>query len=152
MKKYVQENLATVFDENGKDIYEFIHDPRITRLGALLRRSNLDELPQLVNVLKGEMSFIGPRPDIPLAVNYYKKHHYERFRAKPGITGLWQVLPNRRLISFDEVVQTDLEYIRRQSLTLDIKILWQTMLDMVSLSSRNRQKMNEFKIANGMKV
>lgn len=151
IKKYVEENLTSVFDENGRDIYELIHDPRVTRLGALLRRTNLDELPQLINVLKGEMSFVGPRPDIPFAVKLYREHHKKRLLVTPGITGLWQVLPNRRYISFDEVVKTDLDYIQRQSLFLDTKIIFLTFYQMFVFRS-HVQKVAEIKVTEEMKI
>ena len=80
MQQYVQENSACLFNESGDDKFELINDPRITRVGSQLRRLNLDEFPQLINMLKGEMSLIGPRPDIPLAVEFYKEHHKQRFQ------------------------------------------------------------------------
>jgi lipopolysaccharide/colanic/teichoic acid biosynthesis glycosyltransferase len=144
LKKYVQENLSLPVDETGRDIYELIRDPRITRIGSILRRTNLDELPQLVNIIKGEMSFVGPRPDIPFAVAMYKESHFERFRVKPGITGLWQVAVGRRRLTFDDVVKLDVDYIKRQSFLLDIKILLLTLSEMVvSNGTRETQKITE---------
>jgi lipopolysaccharide/colanic/teichoic acid biosynthesis glycosyltransferase len=135
IKKYVQENLATVTNEAGEDIYELIHDPRVTRVGLLLRRTNLDELPQLLNVVKGDMSFVGPRHDIPLAVELYNDYHKKRLAVKPGLTGAWQALPERRWLSFDEVVRTDLDYISRLSLTRDLKIVLLTLCQLLSFGS-----------------
>jgi exopolysaccharide biosynthesis polyprenyl glycosylphosphotransferase len=101
------------------------HDPRITRVGRFIRKTSLDELPQLINVLHGEMSLVGPRPPLAYEVAIYKEWHMRRLEAMPGITGLWQV-EGRNRVSFDEMVRIDLEYIKRQSLWLDIKILLQT--------------------------
>jgi len=122
IRKYINENSSSWLDENGKDTYELVNDPRITRFGALLRRSGLDELLQLINVSKGDMAFIGPRPDVPFAVEMYKAHHRNRLLVKPGITGLWQV-SGRRSLSFEDMVQLDIDYMNRQSPVLDTKIL-----------------------------
>jgi lipopolysaccharide/colanic/teichoic acid biosynthesis glycosyltransferase len=102
------------------------NDPRVTRVGRLLRETSLDELPQLVNVLKGEMSLVGPRPVIPYEVAEYQKWHKERLAALPGITGLWQV-SGRCEKSFDYMIRKDIEYVRNQSLWLDLKILFRTI-------------------------
>jgi lipopolysaccharide/colanic/teichoic acid biosynthesis glycosyltransferase len=126
IRKYVQENASSRLDENGEDAYELINDPRVTRLGVLLRKTNLDELPQLFNVLKGDMSFVGPRPDIPFAVEMYQAHHRKRFSTTPGLTGLWQISARKHL-SFDDMALLDSEYIERQSLLLDTKILLMTI-------------------------
>ncbi len=101
-------------------------DPRITRLGRWLRRWSLDELPQLINVLKGEMSVVGPRPPIPYEVEHYSSWHRKRLDVKPGITGLWQVSGRNRL-PFERMVELDLYYIEHWSLWLDIKILLKTI-------------------------
>jgi lipopolysaccharide/colanic/teichoic acid biosynthesis glycosyltransferase len=151
IRKYVQENLATVTNENGEDVYELIHDPRVTKIGLLIRRSNLDELPQLVNIVKGDMSFVGPRPDIPFAVGLYKEHHKNRLLVKPGMTGAWQVLPERRWLSFDEVVQTDLDYIKQLSLFRDIKIVLLTIREVLTFGS-NAPKLPEKTLIDEMKI
>jgi exopolysaccharide biosynthesis polyprenyl glycosylphosphotransferase len=107
-------------------VYKLTHDPRITQLGRILRRTSLDEFPQFVNVLKGDMSLVGPRPPIPYEVECYDIWHKQRLLAvKPGITGLWQV-KGRSRVRFDDMVRLDLEYARSWSLWLDIKILLQT--------------------------
>jgi lipopolysaccharide/colanic/teichoic acid biosynthesis glycosyltransferase len=124
--KYVQENAPYKINENNQPVYKVVDDPRVTRFGALLRKTNLDELPQLINVLKGEMSFVGPRPDVPFAVAMYQEWQLKRFGAKPGITGLWQVR-GRKNLSFKHMVHLDLVYIRRQSLFLDAMILFRTI-------------------------
>jgi lipopolysaccharide/colanic/teichoic acid biosynthesis glycosyltransferase len=119
--RYILEDAPYTVDQKGQGIYKLIDDPRVTRFGALLRKTNLDELPQFFNVLKGEMSFIGPRPDIPFAVSLYNDYQRLRLQAKPGITGLWQVY-RRKGRSFNDMVRLDIEYINKQSLFLDIKI------------------------------
>jgi lipopolysaccharide/colanic/teichoic acid biosynthesis glycosyltransferase len=150
-KKYVSENSAELFDENGHDKYELIHDPRITKVGSFIRRLNLDELPQLINVLKGEMSFVGPRPDIAFALEYYKEQYLKRFLVKPGITGPWQVFENRRRIGFEDMVNMDIDYIDRQSLGLDIKIMLLTVREMLSFGNRQKE-VREIKLNNGVKI
>lgn len=107
--------------------HKLTHDPRVTRLGKTLRETSLDELPQLWNVLKGEMSLVGPRPDLPYSVADYRPWHYERLNAKPGLTGLWQV-KGRSEVSWEDLVRMDIEYVRDQSLWLDVKILMRTPL------------------------
>lgn len=124
--RYVQENYIGTRDDVAQDIYERIKDPRVTKVGRGLRKTNLDELPQLFNILKGEMSFVGPRPDIPFAVDMYKDHHKKRFNVMPGLTGLWQA-SGRKQLTFEEMIQLDMEYIDKQSLFLDIKILFLTV-------------------------
>jgi lipopolysaccharide/colanic/teichoic acid biosynthesis glycosyltransferase len=101
-------------------------DPRITRLGRLLRRSSLDELPQLVNVLRGEMSLVGPRPPLPHEVEHYNSHERIRISVTPGCTGLWQV-SGRNDLSFYQMVELDLHYIQNRSFRLDLKILFRTI-------------------------
>ena len=104
---------------------KLIHDPRITRLGRFLRKSSIDEIPQFINVIKGEMSLVGPRPAIPYEVEMYKPWHCRRLETKPGITGLWQVTA-RSSCDFDEIVKLDIQYIDQQSFWLDLKILIKT--------------------------
>jgi exopolysaccharide biosynthesis polyprenyl glycosylphosphotransferase len=106
--------------------FKIRQDPRITAIGAFLRRSSLDEVPQLFNVLLGQMSIVGPRPQIPTEVELYEPWHRRRLDVKPGITCLWQI-SGRSTIGFDEWMRLDLEYIRRRSLKLDLWILVQTL-------------------------
>jgi lipopolysaccharide/colanic/teichoic acid biosynthesis glycosyltransferase len=101
-------------------------DPRVTRVGRFLRMSSLDELPQLFNVLRGEMSLVGPRPPIPEEVAQYEPWQFRRLAVKPGLTCLWQISGRSRL-GFQEWMRLDLEYIRHQSLALDLKILVRTI-------------------------
>lgn len=118
--------LAFLPDEE-EEARKLVHDPRVTRVGRILRKTSLDEVPQFWNVLKGEMSLVGPRPDLPYSVADYKPWHFERLNAKPGITGLWQV-EGRSDVSWDDLVRMDIEYIHSQSLWLDLKILLKTPL------------------------
>jgi lipopolysaccharide/colanic/teichoic acid biosynthesis glycosyltransferase len=106
-------------------LYKMTDDPRISRLGAFLRRFSLDELPQLINVLRGEMSLVGPRPAIPYEAELYKEWHRRRLEALPGLTGLWQVSGRNRL-SFDQMVRLDIDYIDHWSLARDLAILART--------------------------
>ena len=106
--------------------FKIKRDPRLTSIGAFLRRCSLDELPQLINVFKGDMSLVGPRPAIPYEIDLYQAWHRSRFvEVKPGITGLWQVV-GRSKTTFDDMVRLDLQYAKQWSLWLDIKILLQT--------------------------
>jgi exopolysaccharide biosynthesis polyprenyl glycosylphosphotransferase len=110
----------------GKGSFKMTNDPRVTRVGKLLRRTSLDEIPQFINVLRGEMSLVGPRPPIPYEVEDYLAWHRGRIlEAKPGLTGLWQV-NGRSRVTFDEMVRLDLQYARTWSIWLDIKILLKT--------------------------
>jgi lipopolysaccharide/colanic/teichoic acid biosynthesis glycosyltransferase len=104
-----------------------LDDPRITRVGRFLRKSSLDELPQLVNVLKGEMSLVGPRPEMPFIVEQYDAEHKERLKALPGITGLWQLSGDRRK-AIHENMEYDLYYLYNRSFFLDVTILFQTFV------------------------
>jgi lipopolysaccharide/colanic/teichoic acid biosynthesis glycosyltransferase len=125
-QNYVQ---ALIRNEVGDDAsstpgggYKLAQDRRITRVGAILRKTSLDEIPQLFNVLKGEMSLVGPRPPLPYEVEVYQDWHKKRLDVIPGITGLWQV-QGRSRVSFDEMVRMDLDYAAQSSLWLDLKII-----------------------------
>jgi exopolysaccharide biosynthesis polyprenyl glycosylphosphotransferase len=107
-------------------LFKMRDDPRVTRVGRILRRLSLDELPQLFNVLRGEMSLVGPRPPIPSEVAEYEEWQFGRLRAVPGITGLWQV-SGRSDVPFHDMVRLDLHYIRNWSLALDLAILLRTI-------------------------
>ncbi len=109
----------------GRAVLKQQGDPRVTRVGRILRKTSIDELPQLVNVLRGEMSLVGPRPALAYEVAVYKDWHHRRLAALPGITGLWQI-KGRNQVSFDDMVRLDIEYIERQSLWYDISILLRT--------------------------
>jgi len=113
--------------EATKPLYKMKNDPRITRVGRLLRKTSIDELPQLFNVLKGDLSLVGPRPPLPYEAEKYQSWHLRRMlEIKPGITGLWQV-NGRSKTSFDDMVRMDLQYVRTCSLALDLKILVKTV-------------------------
>jgi lipopolysaccharide/colanic/teichoic acid biosynthesis glycosyltransferase len=124
MRAFVHGEIGTGADD--RVVYKPFNESQVTRLGRILRRTSLDELPQVLNVFKGEMSLVGPRPNVPWEVEAYKEWHKERLNALPGITGLAQV-NGRSCISFDRIVEYDIEYIENQSLLMDIKILWWTV-------------------------
>ena len=132
-KEYVRKLIAGNADQKGRDgVFKITDDPRVTPVGRFLRRTSLDELPQFVNVLIGEMSLVGPRPPVPYEVEAYDVWHRRRLlEARPGITGLWQV-NGRSRTKFDEMVRLDLQYARKQSLWLDLKILLRTPAVVVS--------------------
>ena len=108
-------------------LFKIKHDPRITRVGGLLRKTSLDELPQLWNVLRGDMSLVGPRPCVPEEFEHYAPHHMERLFVVPGVTGPWQVSGRNSVLDFEEVVRMDREYIRSWSLVRDLVILVKTL-------------------------
>jgi len=112
--------------DSSAPYYKMMSDPRVTAFGRLLRRSSLDELPQLWNVLCGEMSLVGPRPPIPYEVEHYPPHWFDRFAVKPGITGLWQV-SGRSEVALEDMVRLDVEYAHRRSLRFNLWILLRTL-------------------------
>ena len=119
-RKHVQEIIA-----NGGSGEKLKNDPRITRIGAFLRKYSLDEFPQLINVLKGQMSLVGPRPCLPYEYAAYKNWHKKRFKVIPGLTGLWQVF-GRNKVTFNEMVILDIYYAENYSIWLDVQILFNT--------------------------
>jgi exopolysaccharide biosynthesis polyprenyl glycosylphosphotransferase len=123
MARLIKENLSPAqLEGNGGGSLKMADDPRITRVGRIIRKTSIDELPQLINVLRGEMSLVGPRPALPYEVELYEEWHKRRLEALPGITGWWQV-KGRNRVSFDEMVRMDLYYIEHTSFWLDLKIL-----------------------------
>ncbi len=128
-RRYITK-LATNEDRVGAGLKKLTSDPRVTRVGAVLRRSSLDEIPQLVNVLRGEMSLIGPRPALPYELEFYEPEHYVRFSVRPGLTGLWQVA-GRNEIGFLGMLDLDGEYARSRSPLVDAKILLRTPLALI---------------------
>jgi exopolysaccharide biosynthesis polyprenyl glycosylphosphotransferase len=128
MREGAEAEIEQLRGRNEADgpIFKIRDDPRRTRVGRLLRRTSLDELPQLWNVLRGEMSLVGPRPPTPTEVDGYMDWHRKRLEVSPGLTGLWQV-SGRSLLSFDEMVLLDIYYIEHWSLWLDFKILLRTI-------------------------
>ncbi|MEP6463266.1 MAG: exopolysaccharide biosynthesis polyprenyl glycosylphosphotransferase, partial [Frankiaceae bacterium] len=117
--------LAAANEQTDGVLFKMRKDPRITRLGAVLRRYSVDELPQLLNVLRGQMSLVGPRPPLPAEVAQYTDDVYRRLLVKPGLTGLWQV-SGRSDLPWEEAVRLDLDYVENWSLPLDLAILWRT--------------------------
>jgi lipopolysaccharide/colanic/teichoic acid biosynthesis glycosyltransferase len=131
-KKLTEEQIKQL-NERSKIVFKSSNDPRITKLGKFLRKSSIDELPQIINIFKNEMSFIGPRPPITEEVEQYELRHLKRISIKPGITGLWQVTL-RQDNDFEKWVKKDIEYIDNWSLVKDIKILFLTILEIIKLS------------------
>jgi lipopolysaccharide/colanic/teichoic acid biosynthesis glycosyltransferase len=124
IRDFVEGRAHPTAENGGK--FKLTNDPRVTRIGRLLRKFSLDELPQLLNVLKGEMSLVGPRPVPPYEVACYGNSHQKRLAALPGITGFWQV-KGRCQVPFEEMIRMDVEYIQNASLWLDLKILCLTI-------------------------
>ena len=129
-RKFIAGDAEANVGDDQKPAYKLRNDPRITRVGRLLRRLSLDEVPQLFNVLRGDMSVVGPRPPIPYEVEAYELRHRKRLDMKPGLTGLWQVSGRNRL-PFEEMVKLDLFYIENWSLLFDLKIILRTVLVML---------------------
>lgn len=127
----VRDGLEAHNSHGTPAIFKIKRDPRITSVGNFLRRTSLDELPNLFNVVRGEMSLIGPRPPLPREVAHYQPRHLQRLAATPGMTGMWQV-HGRSELTFDEMVELDLQYIERWSLWLDLAILIKTPLVVVN--------------------
>ncbi|MED3897039.1 sugar transferase [Priestia aryabhattai] len=134
---YKFRSMVTDAEERLKDLLELNettgamfkmkNDPRVTRIGHLIRKTSIDELPQLFNVLKGDMSLVGPRPPLPREVVEYTNYDMQRLLVVPGCTGLWQI-SGRSNIGFKEMVNLDLEYIQKRTTLIDIKIIFKTVL------------------------
>jgi exopolysaccharide biosynthesis polyprenyl glycosylphosphotransferase len=120
-------SLAALNESQDSRLFKIRNDPRVTRVGWWLRRASLDELPQLINVVRGEMSLVGPRPFFPGDLAEYKGHHFERLYVLPGITGLWQVSGRSDVVDFEEVTRLDREYIETWSVLTDVEILLRTI-------------------------
>jgi exopolysaccharide biosynthesis polyprenyl glycosylphosphotransferase len=129
-----EQRLAEVQAHNEAEgpVFKMRHDPRISKVGALLRRTSLDELPQLINVLKGDMSLVGPRPPLPREVAQYRPSDHVRLAVKPGLTCLWQV-SGRSNVGFDQWMEMDRHYVRNMSLWLDLTILLRTVRAVLSM-------------------
>lgn len=123
-----EELLPQLMDKNERDgrTFKMKDDPRITRMGRFIRRTSIDELPQLLNVLKGDMSIVGPRPPLPREVETYSDYEMQRLMIKPGLTCYWQTLKHRHELSFEEWVDLDLKYIETCSPWVDIKLIFKT--------------------------
>jgi lipopolysaccharide/colanic/teichoic acid biosynthesis glycosyltransferase len=133
MRSGADEMVAELRLRHGMNdlMFKLQDDPRVTRVGRLLRRFSLDELPQLINVVRGEMSLVGPRPPLPEEVAEYEDWQFDRLEVSPGVTGLWQV-SGRSELSFDECVRLDLFYIENWSLAYDLYIVAKTLPVLVS--------------------
>ena len=120
---------ASLQDQNEKEgpAFKIKNDPRITRVGRFIRRTSLDELPQFWNVLKGDMTIVGPRPALPEEVAQYNRYHKLRQLITPGLTCYWQIQPNRDDISFDDWIALDIQYIRDRNFLLDLKLILLTV-------------------------
>ena len=131
-QKYVSDFIRSSEQLGKSGVFKIVNDPRITPIGHVLRKTSLDELPQFINVLRGDMSLVGPRPPLAYEVRQYKPWHYRRvLEAKPGITGLWQVTGRSRT-TFDDMVRLDLRYARTRSVWADVKILLATPRAVIS--------------------
>ena len=121
--------LKDVLAQNEMDgpVFKMKNDPRITRVGRLIRRTSIDELPQLVNILKGDMSIVGPRPALPREVEQYTDYERQRLYVTPGLTCYWQIQPNRNELTFDQWMELDLKYIHDRNFWLDWKLIFQTI-------------------------
>ena len=117
--------VERTIDGEERAVYKVVDDPRVTRVGRIIRKLSIDEVPQLINVLRGEMSVVGPRPPLLWEVEYYDDWHRERLAVKPGITGAAQVR-SRQGLPFDEMVRLDIDYVRRRSLWLDLTLILRT--------------------------
>ena len=126
---YIKKLATGQADEDA--LKKLTDDPRVTRVGSFLRRTSLDELPQLVNVFLGKMSLVGPRPALEYELQYYKEEHFERFAVKPGMTGLWQV-SGRNELGFNEMLDLDADYARSSNFLTDVKILLKTPMAAIS--------------------
>jgi lipopolysaccharide/colanic/teichoic acid biosynthesis glycosyltransferase len=115
------------YNEVSGAMFKIKDDPRVTKVGRLIRKTSIDELPQLLNVLRGEMSLVGPRPPLPREVEMYSSYDKLRLLVTPGCTGLWQV-SGRSNLGFNQMVELDLEYIKKRSLLFDVKIIIKTVL------------------------
>jgi lipopolysaccharide/colanic/teichoic acid biosynthesis glycosyltransferase len=126
IRQVVQRGEPVTHDSEGRPVFKMTSDPRVTPVGRILRMYSVDELPQLYNVLRGDMSLVGPRPPLPYEAELYDAFQRQRLVVPPGMTGLAQVKARHRA-SFEEMVHYDLEYIRRQSLLLDLKLMFWTI-------------------------
>ena len=123
-----EELLESLMDQNEQTgpVFKMENDPRITKVGKFIRKTSIDELPQLINVLKGDMSIVGPRPPIPHEVAQYNEYQMQRLSVRPGLTCIWQT-SGRNNVGFDEWVEMDIEYIENRNLWLDIKLIFKTV-------------------------
>jgi len=131
-EKKLQDLLSR--NEMNGPVFKIKDDPRITRVGRFLRKSSLDELPQLFNILMGDMSIVGPRPALPREVEQYDEYERQRLIIQPGLTCYWQIQPHRNELSFEEWMELDLKYIRERSFLTDWKIIFKTFAAVFAMS------------------
>ena len=132
MRANAEDMLDDLLKDNEMDgpVFKIADDPRITRVGHFIRKTSLDELAQLVNVLKGDMSIVGPRPPLPREVEQYDAYTFQRLYVTPGLSCYWQIQPHRNDLSFEEWVDLDIQYIQERSFVTDWKIIFKTVLVM----------------------
>ena len=123
-----EDKLEELLDQNEMEgpAFKIKEDPRITRFGKFIRATSIDELPQLINVLRGDMSIVGPRPPLPREVEQYDEYYRQRLLVTPGLTCYWQITPHKNELSFDQWVELDVKYIRERSFLTDWKIIFKT--------------------------
>ncbi len=133
-----EKKLNVLLEQNEMDgpVFKIKDDPRITRVGKFIRKTSIDELPQLINILKGDMSFVGPRPALPREVEHYSDYENQRLYVLPGLTCYWQVQPNRNEVEFDEWMALDIKYIKERSFLVDWKILFKTLGVVINMDGR----------------
>ena len=134
-QSYVRDLLSGQKVDGSGELFKLADDPRVTRVGAWLRRTSLDELPQLINVLRGDMSLVGPRPVLPFEAEMFNGEQRVRFGVRPGLTGLWQVSGRSRIPFLDQLA-LDVRYVREESFLLDLKILLRTIPTLLSRRTR----------------
>lgn len=124
-----EDRLSGLMEQNEMDgpVFKIKDDPRITRVGHIIRRCSIDELPQLLNIIKGDMSIVGPRPALPREVEQYNDYQKQRLYVTPGLTCYWQILPHRNETTFDEWMDLDIQYIQERSFLTDWKIIFKTV-------------------------
>lgn len=130
--------LEALLQDNEMDgpAFKMENDPRITRVGRFLRKTSLDELPQLWNILKGDMSICGPRPCLPREIELYNDYQKQRLYIKPGLTCYWQIQPDRNSVAFDEWVAMDIKYMQERSFLVDWKIIFQTVFSVLNMEGK----------------
>ena len=135
MVPQAEEKLGELLKDNEMDgpVFKIKEDPRITRLGKFIRKAGIDELPQLFNILKGDMSLVGPRPALPREVEQYDEYDRRRLSVKPGLTCYWQIQPHRNDLSFAEWMELDQKYIRERSFWVDWKIIFGTVKTVLTM-------------------
>lgn len=130
-----EQMLDKLLDQNEMEgpVFKIKEDPRITRIGKFIRKSSIDELPQLLNILKGDMSIVGPRPALPREVEQYDDSARERLEVIPGLTCYWQVQPSRNSLTFEEWLELDKKYIKERNFLVDLKIIFKTVFAVFGL-------------------